>query len=93
MPYRSDQRVSDQGISKAGRAEVRRLALQLAWGWLRWQPTSALTLWFRRRFEAAGGRCRRVGIMALARKLVSALWRFATQGVLPDGMALKPVAR
>ena len=92
MPYRSDQRVSDQGISKAGRAEVRRLALQLAWGWLRWQPTSALTLWFRSRFEAAGGRSRRVGIVALARKLVIALWRFATQGVLPDGMALKPAA-
>lgn len=90
MPYRSDQRVSDQGISKAGRSEVRRLALQLAWGWLRWQPTSALTLWFRSRFDAAGGRSRRVGIVALARKLVIALWRFATQGVLPDGMALKP---
>lgn len=89
MPYRSDQRVSDQGISKAGRSEIRRLALQLAWGWLRWQPTSALTVWFRSRFEAAGGRSRRVGIVALARKLVIALWRFATQGVLPDGMALK----
>jgi transposase len=91
VPYRSDQRVQDQGISKAGRAEVRRLALQLAWGWLRWQPTSALTRWFRARFEAAGGRSRRVGIVALARKLVIALWRYVTQGVIPEGVVLKPV--
>ena len=90
VPYRSDQRVHDQGISKAGRAEVRRLALQLAWGWLRWQPTSALTQWFRARFEAAGGRSRRVGIVALARKLVIALWRFVMQGVVPEGVVLKP---
>ena len=90
VPYRSDQRVRDQGISKAGRAEIRRLALQLAWGWLRWQPTSALTEWFRARFEAAGGRSRRVGIVALARKLVVALWRYVTQGVMPDGVILKP---
>jgi transposase len=90
VPYRSDQRVRDQGISKAGRAEIRRLALQLAWGWLRWQPTSALTQWFRARFEAAGGRSRRVGIVAVARKLVVALWRYVTQGVLPDGVILKP---
>ena len=90
VPYRSDQRVRDQGISKAGRAEVRRLALQLAWGWLRWQPTSALTRWFRARFEAAGGRSRRVGIVALARKLVVALWRYVTHGVMPEGVILKP---
>lgn len=89
VPYRSDQRVRDQGISKAGRAEIRRLALQLAWGWLRWQPRSTLTQWFRARFEAAGGRSRRVGIVALARKLVVALWRYATQGVMPDGVILK----
>ena len=58
VPYRSDQRVQDQRISKAGRAELRRLALQLAWNWLRYQPESALTQWFRRRFDAAGGRGR-----------------------------------
>jgi transposase len=91
VPYRSDQRVHDQGISRAGRAEVRRLALQLAWGWLRWQPSSALTQWFRARFDAAGGRSRRVGIVALARKLVIALWRFVAQGVVPEGAALKSV--
>ena len=92
VPYRSDQRVQDQGISKAGRAEVRRLALQLAWGWLRWQPTSALTLWFHSRFDAAGGRSRRVGIVALARKLVIALWRYVTHGVIPQGVVFKPAS-
>lgn len=91
VPYRSDQGVRDQGISKAGRPEVRRLALQLAWGWLRWQPTSALALWFRRRFDAAGGRSKRVGIVALARKLVIALWRYVEHGVVPDGAVLKLV--
>src|SRR5688572_1073788 len=89
VPYRSDQRVADQGISKAGRAELRRVSIQLAWCWLRWQPDSALTAWFTRRFAAAGGRSRRVGIVALARKLVIALWRFVTQGVVPEGAHLK----
>jgi transposase len=92
VPYRSDQSVQDQRISKAGRPELRRLALQLAWNWLRYQPDSALTQWFRRRFEAAGGRGRRVGIVAVARKLVIALWRYATHGIMPDGAVLKPVA-
>ncbi len=92
VPYRSDQRVQDQGISKAGRSELRRLAVQVAWGWVRWQPDSALTRWFTRRFAAAGGRSRRIGIVAVARKLVIALWRFVEQGVVPDGATLKPVA-
>ena len=92
VPYRSDQSVQDQRISKAGRPQLRRLALQLAWNWLRYQPESALTQWFRRRFEAAGGRGRRVGIVAVARKLVIALWRYVTHGIIPDGAVLKPVA-
>jgi transposase len=90
VPYRSDQRVQDQGISKAGRAELRRVSVQVAWCWLRWQPDSALAVWFRRRFAAAGGRSRRIGIIALARKLVIALWRFVTHGVVPDGAQLTP---
>ena len=53
VPYRSDQRVQDQGISKAGRSELRRLAIQVAWGWIRWQPDSTLTQWFTRRFADA----------------------------------------
>lgn len=92
VPYRSDQRVQDQRISKAGRPELRRLALQLAWNWLRYQPESALTQWFRKRFESAGGRGRRVGIVALARKLVIALWRYVMHGLMPEGAMLKPVA-
>jgi transposase len=89
VPYRSDQRVRDQGISRAGRAELRRIALQLAWGWVRWQPTRALTQWFLRRFGPAGGRSKRIGIVALARKLTIALWRYVEHGVVPEGAALK----
>lgn len=90
VPYRSDQRVQDQGISKTGRAELRRVAIQIAWGWVRWQPESALTQWFLRRFAAAGKRARRIGIVALARKLIIALWHYVEHGVLPDGVRLKP---
>ena len=89
VPYRSDQRVQDQGISRAGRAELRRIALQLAWGWVRWQPTSALTQWFLTRFGPAGGRSKRIGIVALPRKLAIALWRYVEQGVVPEGATLK----
>jgi transposase len=89
VPYRSDQTVRDQGISKAGRAEIRRVALQLAWGWTRWQPASALTRWFRQRFEGAGARSKRIGIVALARKLLIALWHYVEHGVVPEGATLK----
>jgi transposase len=89
VPYRSDQAVRDQGISKAGRAELRRMWLQIAWGWLRWQPHSALSQWFQRRFGAAGGRSKRIGIVAVARKLAIALWRYVEHGVIPEGATLK----
>jgi len=91
VPYRSDQRVQDQGISKAGRAELRRVSIQLAWCWLRWQPDSGLASWFMERFGRAGGRSRRIGIVAVARRLVIALWRFVEHGVVPQGAQLKPV--
>ena len=91
VPYRSDQRVQDQGISKAGRAELRRVSVQLAWCWLRWQPDSALTRWFTERFERAGGRSRRIGIVAVARRLVIALWRFVEHGEVPAGARLKSI--
>jgi len=81
--------VQDQGISKAGRAELRRIGLQLAWCWVRWQPTSALTHWFLTRFGPAGGRSQRIGIVALARKLAIALWRFVEHGIVPEGATLK----
>jgi transposase len=90
VPYRSDQRVQDQGISKAGRSSLRGLAIQIAWCWVRWQPDSALTHWFERRFARAGKRARRIGIVALARKLMIALWRYVEQGVIPEGARLTP---
>jgi transposase len=90
VPYRSDQCVQDQGISKAGRGSLRGLAIQIAWCWRRWQPDSALTQWFERRFAMAGKRTRRIGIVALARKLMIALWRYVEHGVVPDGARLTP---
>ena len=85
VPYRSDQGVADRGISKTSRSALRRVAIQAAWCWLRWQPDSALTKWFDRRFAQAGKRARRIGIVAVARKLLIALWRFVAHGVIPDG--------
>jgi transposase len=90
VPYRSDQSVADQGISRRGRAALRRVATQIAWCWVRWQPKSTLTLWFDQRFRTAGKRARRIGIVAVARKLLIALWRYSAHGVIPDGAELKP---
>jgi transposase len=90
VPFRSDQRVQDQGISQAGRGSLRGLAIQIAWCWVRWQPDSALTQWFEERFARAGKRARRIGIVALARKLMIALWRYVEQGVVPEGARLTP---
>jgi transposase len=84
-PYGSGQRDREQGISKAGNKHVRSLVVELAWLWLRWQPGSVLSRWYDRRFGAGNSRARKVGIVALARKLVIALWRFAEQGVWPEG--------
>jgi transposase len=89
-PYQSGDTAREQGISKAGNARMRALLVDLSWGWLRYQPQSALAQWFHARFGGAGGRARRIGIVAVARKLVIALWRFLTQGVLPEGAVLKP---
>ena len=87
VPYRSHQRVQDHGISKAG--QVRRVSIQLAWCWLRYQPTSPLAQWYQTRFAGGGGRSRRIGIVAVARKLMVALWRFVAHGKLPTGAQLK----
>jgi transposase len=65
------------------------MMVQLAWGWLRWQPRSALAQWYERRFGGGGGRMRRIGIVALARKLLIALWRYVDAGVVPEGAMLK----
>lgn len=89
-PYDSGDSRREQGISKAGNRHVRALLVELAWSWLRLQPTSALTSWFNRRFAGAGARMRRVGIVAVARRLAIALWRYLKDGEIPDGAALKP---
>lgn len=90
-PYDSGSSTREQGISKAGITRVRVAAIEMAWMWLRLQPTSALSQWFQVRFGGTSKRSRRVGIVALARKLVVALWRYADHGVLPEGALLKTV--
>lgn len=89
MPYSSGNSQREQGISKAGNKHVRSLIVELAWLWLRWQPGSALSRWYEHRFGAGNRRARKVGIVALARKLLIALWRYAEQGVVPAGATLK----
>lgn len=79
----------EQGISKAGNRYLRALAIELAWSWLRRQPQSALSQWYRTRFANGGPRVRRIGIVALARKLLIALWRYLETGVLPQGAVCK----
>src|SRR2546425_1603255 len=91
-PYSSGDSEIEQGISKAGNRRGRGLLVELAWAWLRLQPASALTRWFNRRFAGAGKRMRRVGIVALARRLAIALWRYLQDGEIPAGARLKRVA-
>ncbi len=88
-PFDSGSSKREQGISKAGNARVRALMVQLAWLWLRHQPDSALSKWFRERVGDGKGRQRRIMIVALARKLLIALWRFATEGLIPEGAVFK----
>jgi transposase len=84
-PYHSGTIARERGISKAGNARLRKLLVELAWGWLYHQPESELTKWYVQRFAASNARSRKVGIVALARKLLVALWRCATRGELPSG--------
>ena len=88
-PYQSGESVREQGITKSGNRHVRWIITELAWGWLRYQPDSALSMWFRERFGGGGKRLRRIGIVAVARKLLIALWRFLKTGTLPEGAVLK----
>jgi len=80
----------EQGVSKAGNPRLRSTMIQLAWLWLGHQPQSALTRWFRARVEQNGGRLRKTAIVALARKLLVALWKYVTSGVMIEGAAMKP---
>jgi transposase len=88
-PYQSGATQTTPGITKAGNRQWRAMAVELAWGWVRYQPTSALTRWYLERFHAGGPRTRRIGIVALARKLLIALWRYVEHGVVPEGAHLK----
>lgn len=88
-PWRSGGMAQEQGISKAGNKRARAAAIELAWRWLRYQPESALSLWFHRRLAGAKGASKKKLIVALARKLVIALWRYVKFGLVPTGAAFK----
>jgi transposase len=92
-PYASGTTAYEQGIAQAGHGPIRALAIAMAWGWLRLQPQSALTQGYQQRFGHGSSRLRRIGIVALARQLLMALWRFVETGGVPDGAALKAAGR
>ena len=91
-PFNSGGSEREQGISKNGNPRVRRILLQLAWRWLRFQPESALSCWFAERTGGAKGRIRKIMVVALARKLLVALWRYVETGELPAGARLAAAA-
>lgn len=84
-PHQSGDSSKELGIEKAGNRHIRAMAIEIAWGWLRHQPESALTQWYNERFGHGSSRVRRIGIVALARKLLIALWRYLETGALPEG--------
>ena len=88
-PYNSGQSQREQGISKSGNRRIRKLSVEIAWCWLRYQPQSKLSQWFKERFAKAGKRMRRIGLIALARRLLIALWRYLKYGIAPDGAIIK----
>jgi transposase len=90
-PWQSGSIDHEQGVSKAGNPRLRTTMVELAWLWLRNQPASALSLWFHERVGRLGGRTRKTTIVALARKLLIALWRYTTAGVVIEGAVMKPV--
>lgn len=94
QPYDSGESRVDQGISKQGNRRVRALLIEMAWFWLRYQPNSALSKWFAQRTSGAGQnkRGKRIAIVAVARRLAIALWRYLKEGVIPEGAELKAIA-
>ena len=89
-PHDSGDMRREQGISKAGNRRIRAMAIEIAWGWLRFQPDSELSRWYQRRFGEGSTRLRKIGIVALARKLLIKLWQYLETGALPEGALLKP---
>ena len=89
-PYSSGGLEREQGIGKAGNRRLRSVMVELAWLWQRYQPGAAQVVWFRERVGKTGRRLRKVMVVALARKLLIALWRYVTDGVVPEGAAMKP---
>lgn len=87
--YQSGDLQHEQGISKAGNRWVRALAINTAWAWLRFQPKSALARWYQKRFGKGSSRVRKIGIVALARKLLIAFWRYLETGLIPEGAVLR----
>jgi transposase len=90
-PYDSGGNQREQGISKTGRGRTRALIIQISWGWLRFQPQSKLSQWYMERYAGGGKRMRRIGIVAVARKLLIDLWRYLEYGVVPEGVRLRTV--
>jgi transposase len=88
-PYDSGKTRREQGISKAGNWRIRTLSVEIAWAWLRFQPQSKLSRWFTERFAHGGSRMRRIGIVAMARRLLIELWHYLEDGVIPEGAQLK----
>jgi transposase len=91
-PYASGGNDREQGISKAGNTRVRSLAVEMSWVWLRFQPQSKLSQWYNEKFARGGSRTRRIGIVAMARRLLIDLWRYLEYGLIPEGARLRPVA-
>jgi transposase len=88
-PYDSGESQREQGISKEGNRRIRTLAIEIAWAWTRFQPQSKLSRWYMQRFAGGGKRMRRIGIVALARKLLIDLWRYLEYGIIPEGARLR----
>ncbi len=88
-PWRSGSIDREQGASKAGNPRLRATLIKLAWLWRRHQPRSALTLWFEERVKAIGGRVKKALLVALARKLLVALWKYVTTGLVIEGAVMK----
>jgi len=89
VPHQSGESSRERGIAKMGRARLRGSLIELAWLWVRYQPESALTQWYQRRYADGSKRLRRIGIVAVARRLLIALWRYLETGALPEGAVLK----